>query len=327
MLIFLYGADSYTVFQDMQTRKREFVSKQGDVNCIVYTGDSLPSVDELKSECNMPGFMGSQKMIVMKDVLLCKPTKSFLDGYKEVLKQVKDEADVVLLHVELGDSFDKRMAVFKFLKKHGDMKLYAAPDSGALRRWLDTNLASVSFSLDAKAKQAFIESFAEIDYWQVMSSFEKLRLYAIGKKLEVLSAEHIALAVPKQTAVKVFDFLETLFSKRIDASLRLLQQLFDQGENEYALLSMVLYQLQVLIMLNALSQETNDYKTIASKSKLHPFVVKKTLSRAKKFTPEMLQDMLVFVLKKEHQAKTAQPDMGQLLFSVVNYFAGITAAI
>jgi DNA polymerase-3 subunit delta len=315
------------VFQDMQARKQAFVAQHGEVNCIVYTGDSLVSVDELKSECNMPGFMGSQKMIVMKDILLGKPAESFLEGYKDILKQVKDDVGIVLLHVELGDSFDKRMAVFKFLKKHGDMKLYATPDSASLRRWLDNSLSSVPFSLDAKAKQAFIESFAEIDYWQVMSSFEKLRLYAIGKKLEVLSAEHIALAVPKQTAVKVFDFLETLFSKRIDASLRLLQQLFDQGENEYALLSMVLYQLQVLIMLNALSQETNDYKTIASKSKLHPFVVKKTLSRAKKFTPEILQDMLVFVLKKEHQAKTTQPDMGQLLFSVVNYFAGITAAI
>jgi DNA polymerase-3 subunit delta len=327
MLSFLYGADAYSVFQDMKTRKQNFIAEYGEVNCIVFTGDTLPSLDILQSECNMPGFMGSQKMIVMKDVLVNKPSKPFLEGYKVVLQKIKDDADIVLLLVELGDTFDKRMAVFKFLKKHGDLKHYDTPDPASLRRWLDDQIATVPFSLDSKAKQAFIESFAEIDYWQVMSSFEKLRLYAVGNNLELITADHVALAVPKQTAVKVFDFLETLFSKRIDASLRLLQQLFDQGENEYALLSMVLYQLQVLIMLNALSQETNDYKTIASKSKLHPFVVKKTLSRAKRFTPEILQDMLVFVLKKEHQAKTTQPDMGQLLCSIVNYFAGVTAAI
>jgi len=67
---------------------------------------------------------------------------------------------------------------------------------------------------------------------------------------------------------------------------------------------MIIREVRIHAQLKAGSEANMDAKSIASKTKLHPFVVQKTLPLSKKFTQTQIAQMYEQLLKIDRRLKT-----------------------
>jgi len=86
----------------------------------------------------------------------------------------------------------------------------------------------------------------------------------------------------------IFDLIDSIFSNKAKA-LILFENYITKGEDPLYILSMIAYQLKNLIIVRDLIDRGNQYNQILKKTKMHPFVFKKTYSIVRRFGLEDLK--------------------------------------
>ncbi|HXV26958.1 MAG TPA: DNA polymerase III subunit delta [Candidatus Paceibacterota bacterium] len=189
------------------------------------------------------------------------------------------------------------------------------PLTGAkLTAWMKEYCAERGCTLDAAAC-ALLQAGAGTDSWNLVHEMDKLCAW---KGSGTLGADAVrAVGVPVRQEAHIFALTDALAGRDKRGSLRELERHRAQGADPHYLLSMYAFAVRNLLAVKDLSERGLAPAAIASRAKLHPFVVKKTLGASRRFTPAELAGIHGWLVHADRATKRGVRDAGDALYDFV----------
>ncbi len=298
MFILLYGEDGFRSRQKLNQIIKEYQTKhQSGLNLIRFQENGL-DFDKVKQNIESVSMFDEKKLIVLENTFR---NKVFSEDFLKYIKKnkLKDNQDViVVLHHQgkLTGTVLKRQA-----NMSEEFKLLQGIE---LVNWLKKEADQNKINISQIALRKLV-AYVGSDLWQLTNELNKLGSYKAGSQID---ENDIDILVNAKLDTNIFKTLDALAKRDKKTAFKLLHQHLEQGENEIYLLSMFVYQVRTLIKLKDLIEKGTQYYELAKKSKLHPFVVKKSSEQLRNFSLDQLKKIYQYLLNIELGIKKGRLD-------------------
>ncbi|MEL6488894.1 MAG: DNA polymerase III subunit delta [Cyanobacteria bacterium J06634_6] len=310
---FFWGADEFRLKKAVaDLRDRALDPDWASFNYDLIHGDSADAPVQALNQAMTPPFgMGKRFVWLANTSLGQRCPEALLEEMTRTLPKVPDSA--VLLFTS-GSKPDGRLKSTKLLKKHADVREFAA-----IAPWqtdqLITQVKRVAQEMNLRLKPKSAELLAEAvgaDTRRLYNEVEKLTLYwsEAGKvKTEPLPPEVITrlVAVSTQTS---FQLAEALIAGRTDQSLSLATDLLANNEPALKVVATLVSQFRVWLWVSLLgAQGERDVRAIAKAAEINnPKRVYILQKQVRGCSPTQLQKALSLLLALEFSLKRGAPD-------------------
>jgi DNA polymerase-3 subunit delta len=202
-----------------------------------------------------------------------------------------------------NDDFDKRNAIFTYLKKVAEVREFQPKEGAELTRWLAERASTLNVKLEPAAAQRLI-GYIGSDSRALINELGKLASHAgRGGRITVESVE---LLVQDGQEQNLFAFIDELSTRRRGAALQSLRRLFADGQAATYILFMIARQLRILLGVKELAAQRLRPDDIASQLGQRPFVVRKALDQVRGFSEAELAQLHDRMLELDHATKTGR---------------------
>lgn len=307
MLYFYYGEDTYSLKKKIKEIVDAFVKIEGsDFNVSTLLGNKI-SVQEFEKNVFTAPFLGSKRLIVLKNVLLeC----SDLDVKKAIsinLDKVPETS--IVIFVEEGKP-DKRESLFKNLSKLSTTKSYDQPTDLDIKRFIETTVSESNFKISSAANFQ-LGLYCGRDYWRIQNELQKLISYVKYQKRDTINEGDIVKLVDPVNNFMIFDLTDALADRNVKKAIKIYHSMLKGGEDEIKVFNMIIYHIRNMVLVNSISE--NNESLIAKKTSLHPYVVKKIMISLRKFEQEKLHQLYKKLSETDWKIKTGFLDIGTAL--------------
>jgi DNA polymerase-3 subunit delta len=309
MFIFLYGEDTYRSSQKLREIKGNFTAKTdpSGINIITFEGDNF-DLEKFNNAAAQGGFLVSKRLIIVKNLLLSKVGKGLVDQLLELLQR-QANSDNIFVFWENGLP-DQRTGLFKLLGKNKKFAqrfdyLAEAELTDYLKKYLTDN-----DGLMEKNALTLLVSFVGNNLWQLISELDKLIAY---KNKEMINPSDVKEFVVAKISENIFGLTDALAAGNKKLALKLLQDQMSLGMNEVYLLTMITRQFRILAEIKSLLSQKIPASQIAAQLKLHPYVVKKSLPQAQKFSLPKFREIYQQLVELDKKIKSTSLPANALL--------------
>jgi DNA polymerase III subunit delta len=301
MIYLLYGPDEFARTEALAELKVALPADLADLNMATLDGRRL-KLDALVAACEVFPFIAERRLVIVQDVLKHQKAGKERDELRAYLERVPATCDLVFVESE---DFDKRGAVFVYLKKIGAAREFQPKEGADLVRWLSERAKLLDVKLDRPAAQRLI-SFAGNEGRALVNELGKLASY-VGRGAKI-TADHVDLLVQDGQEQNLFAFIDDLSARRGGPALQSLRRLLDEGQAATYILFMIARQVRILLGVKDLAAQRLPPDQIASQLGQKPFVVRKALDQARAFSDAELARLHDRVLELDQASKTGRID-------------------
>ena len=285
MIIFLYGEDTYSSRQKINEIVEKYKNKHKSGLNFYQLNFGENGLRELKKMTETNSMFKEKKLVVLHNVFDGK-----IEEQKELadyLKKTGAERDSeIMLVIQERKIPDKRTELFKFLnKKPNIFQEFKNLEGVKLENWIKKEVEKRGGKIEAKAV-GILGMFVGGNLWQMANEIEKLVLFC-GQR--AITEKEIELLARAKIANNIFDTVDALSGRDKKRILKLLHQHLEEGENELYLMTMFIRQFRNLLVIKDLTEKGVSYYELPERTKLHPFVIKKTYEQTKNFSMEGLK--------------------------------------
>lgn len=314
MIIFLFGEDSFRSNQKLNEIKNKFMfsDKSGSGLSVFNYADEKEASRKITEAINTPNLLAPKRLIICQNTI----SASSLEEQKIILeflkkkKNLSEDKDAVVIFWE-SDAPKKNNALYKFLtdkkngiKSQGFEKLVGIKLEAWILKLIKDNNAQASISKSALSK---LIAYCGEDNFLMFNEIQKLVSYADS---EMISEKDVDLLVKANLNGNIFLLVDILGANNKKEALRLFHEHLQKGDDPFYLLSMFLYQFRNMLKISDLYEKGNRAEfDIARITKLHPFVVKKTLSQMRNFTFQKLKDIYQKLGEIDTDVKTGKVEI------------------
>jgi DNA polymerase-3 subunit delta len=299
MIYLLYGPEEFIRSEALAALKAAIPPDLADLNMTTLDGRRL-KLDALVAACEAFPFIAERRMVIVNDVLKHQKAGKERDQLRAYLERVPATCDLVFVESE---DFDKRNALFTYLKKAATVREFLPKENADLIRWLGERAKLLDAKLDKAAAQRLV-SFAGNEGRALVNELEKLASYAgRGGRITV---DHVDLLVQDGQEQNLFAFIDELSTRRGGAALQSLRRLIEDGQAATYILFMIARQVRILLGVKELAAQHMRLDDIAAQLGQKPFVVRKALDQARGFSDAELARLHDHVLVLDHATKTGR---------------------
>jgi DNA polymerase-3 subunit delta len=299
MIYLLYGPDEYARSEALAALRARVPADLADLNVSALDGRRL-KLDGLIAACEVFPFIADRRLVIVHDLLKHQRAGKERDELRVYLERVPPTCDLVFAESE---DFDKRGAVFAYLKKVADVREFLPREGAELLRWLGERAAQLGVALDGAAAQR-LAGYVGNDGRTLINELGKLASYTgRGGRITVAAVE---LLVEDGQEQNLFAFIDELSARRRGTALQSLRRLFSDGQAATYILFMVARQVRILLGVKELAGQRLRPDDIASRLGQRPFVVRKALDQARGFSDAELAQLHDRVLELDHASKTGR---------------------
>lgn len=287
-----------------------------DFNYDLLDGETVSLVSILEAALTLPVFAG-KRLIMVKNAHWFKPKtgksndedENEADNAEEI-EEVESETEIPLLNYLAEPSpttvlvfftkgkADKRRKLYKEITKKGAAWEGRYLKGQDLRNFINHWLKARGKKVDRITLET-IADYQQGDLEYLEKELEKLVSY-VGERKEVkLSDAEGILSIADQS--NIFDLTDAVGTKDTGKALWLLRKMFSEGETHQYILSMLTYQLRLIIQTKALAAKNLNQQQIIEGIKGHPYPITKALRQSRNFD---IGD-LIFALEKLLEADVA----------------------
>ncbi|MDO8436328.1 MAG: DNA polymerase III subunit delta [bacterium] len=315
MFIFLYGKDNYRSRQKLKEIVENYrkIHKSG-LNLKHYNEENF-NAEDLRNDIRQSSMFGEKKLIVLQNLF---SDKSHQEKTLGLLQSLKDSKDIIVLYEE--KEIEKSNSLFKFLKKQGKCQEFSLLQGEKLRSWLKKEFEKYNSEISPEALNKLID-FTGNNLWQLSNEIQKLVNFKAGPVplkgetlagKEKINVEDVELLVKPKIEADVFKTIDAIAQKNKKQAFSFLHKHLEKGDSPLYLLSMINFQFRNLLIVKDFIEKNTPYYSIAQKSKLHPFVVKKSYEQSKKFSFLELKKIYQKILEVDLSIKTGKvaPETG-----------------
>lgn len=243
-------------------------------------------------------FLGRKRLIVVKDFL----RDGSDDEQKKLIPNLEDIPETCVMVFAEENSPDKRTALFKKLKREGQLMEFPILGGYELTQWIRKEIQKAGGEIDDEAA-SYLGSIIGGNLWALSNEIKKLCAYCEKRPMTLTEIELLVNASLHHT---IFQFTDALGQKNAAASLNLLHNLIENGEELLRIFFMIIRQFRLIIQIKDLKDRNMRETEIIEKLKLHPFVVRKTLQQCANFDMPRLKKIYGKLLKIDTAVKTGK---------------------
>jgi DNA polymerase-3 subunit delta len=299
MLYLLYGPDEYARSEALGALKAQVPPDLADLNVTTLDGRKL-KLDTLIGACEVFPFLAERRLVIVNDLLKNQKAGKERDELRAYLERVPATCDLVFVE---NEDFDKRSAVFTYLKKVGELRDFQPKEGAELLRWLAERTGMLGAKLDPAAAQRLV-GYVGNDSRALINELGKLASHA-GRGGRI-TPEAVELLVQDGQEQNLFAFIDELSARRRGAALQGLRRLFADRQAATYILFMVARQVRILMGVKELAAQRLRPDDIAARLGQRPFVVRKALDQVRGFSEAELAQLHDRMLELDHASKTGR---------------------
>jgi len=305
MIYLLFGEDKY----GRDRYFSELKNKLGFVNDSINLTSHRNSFDvgKIILEASSLPFLSDRRMIVLEGVFKSKD-KSFLDTFAKWLENVPDFTDIVIID---NDAPDKRLKIFKNISKYGEIHEFKPMSIADIVSYIRNRVSEKGGTIDAITARN-LQFACGSDLNSVNNEIDKLLAFEPN-----ISTNNVNLLVDAGYFNRIFDLTDAISSKNTNKALYHLEKLLSIGEEPLGILGMIGGQVRNLLLVKDLHEHRLSEFEIQSRTKLHQFVVQKSIGQIRYFTMPQLLTMHEAVLETDSMLKQGFGDPITLLERLV----------
>lgn len=304
MIIFLYGTETFR----LRRKLKEIIAQYRAVH---QSGLDFFSFKEFNFErfrnaIETASMFREKKLVVLENAFDQLSGELAIDYLKK--QKIKEREDVALVLAEESEKLKKQNALFKFLTSKPSLSQEFSLLTGVkLLAWAKKEIKEKGGQIEEAALRRLI-SLTGNDIWRLDSELAKLLAYRGGQPARISDVD---LLVRGQLDLQIFKTIDALADGDKKLATRLIQEHLRQGENELYLLSMIAYQFRNLLKIKDLLDKGGSPAVLAGVG-LHPFVLRKTIGQAKRFSQDRLKAIFRHLLETEIKIKNGfcEPRLG-----------------
>ena len=290
----LYGEEAF-LKNSYKNRLKEAIIGDDTMNFARFEGKGL-DVDELIRLADTMPFFAERRLILVEDSGFFK---SASDALVQYLPSMPDTT--ILLFVEM--EVDKRNRLYKKVKDMGYAAELNRQDSAQLARWAGGILTREQKKITKHTMELFL-SMAGDDMENIRMELEKLISYTLGR--EVITDEDVMAVCTVQVTNRIFEMVSAIVNRQPRKAMDLYEDLLTLKEPPMRILFLIARQFNQLLQVKDLMGKGMDKGTIASKLKMQPFVVGKTMPQARQFGREQILSYVEFCVETEEAVKSGR---------------------
>lgn len=296
---FLYG-DEELLMEGALKRLGDMLSSQvdADFNMEVLNATEV-GVEYIIDVAETVPLLSSRRLVIVREVdRLSRKDQQRLAGY---LEAPNPETTLVLVahFPKAGEQRDssamKRLegsALFKRARQAGEVLKFSFAGRGRqqkIENWASEEFKKRGKRIEPGAGDLLLEKVGR-ELRDLGDAIERTCLFAADK--EVIRRADIEQVVIPAAEPGIFELIDAVAERRRDLSLYLLNKLIQQGESPHRIFSLLLRQFRMIAKVKSLAAD-HDYRQIASRVGIPPFLVSKCMQQSKRFSSERLRSVFM----------------------------------
>jgi len=277
MVILLYGPDTYRSRQKLNEIVEHYKKTSKSRLNLIY-GNTF---EELEQELKLTSMFFGKKLIVLKNAF---QNSEFKEKFKGLSKELS-KSEHIILFFEEGNVVPKLPGIksqkFEFLQ------------GLELKKWIKGEFDGYNAKPSQQAVEKLI-AFVGADSWRLANEIKKLVSF---KKSSRVETEDVELLVRPKIEVDIFKTIDAISAKNKKQALSLLRKHLQKGDSPLYLLTMINYQFRNLLLVKS---------SKIAHLKLHPYVIRKSLEQARKFSFEELKKIYHKIFEADLNIKTGK---------------------
>ncbi len=310
-----FGEDDFTIAEEIKKEKESFAKnfKNAEISEINWSSENLSEQEKMTRLQNgllANSLFSSDKLLVIRNILFSNNAKS--GGEEEarsgkekiILKYLEDSQEKIKVFF-VESNLDRRKKIYKEifkLEKSGqaEIKEFLTPVNFQFDNWIKMMAEKLGGKIEREAVGALAISLGRglaqkdknkktiqaYNLWEAKSEIEKLISYCDDREIV---KDDVELLVKSKVDMNIFNLIDSIGSKNKRKAVSLLNEQIDGGANEIYMLTMFVYQFRNLLKVKSLLNKGMSSSEIASETKMHPFVVQKSIEQCGKFEMDNLK--------------------------------------
>ncbi len=307
MIYFFYGKNDFLSYVYYKKTKEKLINQQPNLLIETWEKEKNWSVAKIEEILTRQGLFQQKQLVIFKNY----QTESSLDEQKKLksflqkTKNIISSPDVYLIFWERKNVL-KSNVLTRFLLKNAQVKEFKPLVGKQIDIWIEEYLGKYQQKIDQKGLQELILR-TKGNLWEIYNELNKLINYNLENKEKVISQEDVILVKRRKSEDNIFKVVEALSNNHKKQALELLHQQLAFGDNPLKILSMYVYQFRSLLKVaDFYFQGISDKNLIAKETKLHPYVVQKSIWNLKNISLKELKKIYQKLAQIDYEIKTGQ---------------------
>jgi DNA polymerase-3 subunit delta len=312
---FLYGSEKYLIQQKLIELKKDFENQNPEAEVVDFDLDDNNLTELQDSLLQGQGLFSTKRIVIIKNIF--NQNKSEQEKFKDFLqkKKICQDKNSEIIFAETNEKGSKSTStkLGLYLKRQGEKIEFKKKNDNELQQWINREFLIRS----EKKVTAELMAVRELilitrgNLWQLSNEIDKLISYC--EQGNILTVDVKKLCSGKIEA-KIFDLVDAIGTNNKKRSLLLKQQLIDQGDNEFYIFTMVIFQIRNLLKVSeCLQKGIQTPALIKQKTGLHPFVIQKTINNLQKYPPTKIKQIYQMVAEIDRRTKIGEMEMNRAL--------------
>lgn len=317
MIIFLHGPDTFRSKRKLAEFKGKFIRE------IDKSGLNIEQIDAsnldfsaLEKAVLTPPFLVKKRMVIINNLLSEPKNKILHENVEKLLAKTQVQKVIIIFwEGDLGATAQKTALAKKLINEKLAHR-FDLLDTAGLSAWTLFEIKKRGSTI-SKAALSLLCAEVGSNLWQMNSEIEKLTA-ATGKKeiTENLVKELVAAKLQED----IYQLTDAIGQKNSGKAVLLIREHLESGTAPLELLGKITWQFRNLLLVKEFIEKNGQGYApdrIAFQLKLHPYVVKKTLSHAKNFSLSSIKTQYAILLDADRKMKSTNIDPELLLSLMV----------
>lgn len=313
-IYYFYGEERLLQNQAIQLLEKKILPEGlEDFNKDVISGADTTPKQIAEMAMNLP-FMAERRLFIVQAPLpFLSIPKNDTAGQTslQVLLDYLEAPNPQCCMVFCGDAaLGKTGKLNKKLQEVAIQVEFAPLKGKVMENWIVQYVQNAGRSIDRQAL-AYLSSINSFDLQIMEQELQKLLLYRPEDGM--ITLQHVETVVTKTVEANIFALSDSIGNKKGKEALQTLRDMFYLGESPFKLIGFLVRHFRNLLMVKEYRTMGYNETEIKEKTKLHPFVIKKSIRQAERFTVPQLIHALEELLRIEIALKSTSANGEELL--------------
>ena len=296
--VYLICGEEAFLKKSYKNRMKDAMVGDDTMNFHYFEGKGLDLKEIISLADTMP-FFGDRRLILIEDSGLFKGSGA--DALVEYLPQMPDTTCMLFVENEV----DKRNRLYKKVKDLGYVAEMERQDARQLGAWAGGILAKEGKKITGRTMELFLSKTGD-DMENIRMELEKLISYTLGR--DVITDQDVEEICTVRVTNKIFEMVAAIVTRNTRKAMDLYEDLITLREPPMRILFLIARQFNQILQVKELMNQGMEKNGIASKLKMQPFVVGKTMPQAKSFSREQILSYVNLCVDTEEAVKTGRLD-------------------
>ena len=320
MIIFIHGDNTFSSRQHLNNLKNKYLTEIDTLghNLTNINGETT-NLSEINNAINTVSLLVRKRMVIITNLFKNKSEenlKNITNFFKEASNNESNETIIIIYeHISEKERLTKikkeLLAILKNTKY--SPKPFNKLSNQQITNWIISEIQSKGSNISYNAANLLCTAING-DLWAANSEINKLINY---KHPNTIETEDVKIMVTMPFNDNIFGLTDAIGANNASHAINLLNNQFESGSNEFQILEMVRRHFKILLQIKTQIEKNQTQKQIATHTKLHPFVVQKSIAQTKNFTKKKLIDLSNQLTNIDYLAKTGKAKAKNMLETLI----------